>query len=363
MLKNCHTSPFHKSRFALHVSRLFAFIFFIFLVTINTTAQRPCNDTVVRISDTICEGDSILYFGRILDHAGLFFDTIPRTDTLCDSIIILKLNVLDRPYNSIGFRKHCKPIVAYDLLGGYPQITFYQWSANPPDSTLIGQEHLSWVRVNPRQPTTYNLILDYREEPELCRANCSITVNPIETVVAAMHVTPDEITFDNMHIIAEDHSTGTREAHWGGWAGRNWYINGVRQQPNGEWVEFYGDPTWGDTVHLMMEAYTPTCLDTATRDIPFRQVALYIPNIFTPSAPTNNILLPHAIGLLDFEMWIYDRRGSLMFHTTQISNGWDGTSTKGLVCPTGVYTYYCRYKDVITPLGNKSTTGTITLIR
>ena len=326
-------------------------------------AQRPCYDTVVRIFDTICEGDSLIYRDRVLSHPGLYFDTVPRTDTLCDSVIILKLSVLTIPGHSIFARKHCTPFVAYDLLGGYPQINYYHWSAEPPDSTLNGQEDQSWVRVNPRQPTTYTLMLDYRETPPQCPATCTITVNPIEPVAAAMRVIPDEITYDNMHVILEDFSTGTRENRWGGWAGRNWYINGVRQQPNGEWVEFYGDPSWGDTVHIMMEAYTPSCLDTAYRDIPFRRVALYIPNVFTPDAETNNTIIPHTTGISEFEMWIYDRRGALVFHTDHLGMGWDGKDTHGQPCRPGTYAYLCRYRDSITPSGYQSKKGTITLLR
>lgn len=333
------------------------------LLPVTLHAQLPCRDTIVRIYDTICDGDTLYYRGRTLDHSGLFFDTVPRTDTICDSIIILKLSVLTYPQITIHSIKHCTPIVAYDLLGGYPLITYYNWSSEPFDSTLVWQEHLSRVRVNPRQPTTYTLHLDYRESPPQCPGTSTIEVIPIEPVTAAMQVIPDEITYDNMHIIAEDFSTGTRENHWGRWAGRNWYINGVRQPQNGEWVEFYGDPSWGDTVHLMMEAYSPTCLDTAYRDIPFRRVAIYIPNVFTPGAETNNTIQPITTGVTDFQMWIYDRHGTLIFHFDNQHQSWDGTATNGRQCPQGVYTYYYRYRDAITPTGDKSAIGTITLLR
>lgn len=326
-------------------------------------AQRPCNDTIVRLFDTICEGDTLIYRDRLLDHSGIYYDTIPRTDTLCDSIIIMRLSVMPIPELSIYHRKHCTPFLAYDLLGGYPQVTHYSWTADPPDSTLAGQENQSWVRVNPRQPTTYTLYLDYRISPPLCPATSSITVVPIENVTAAMHVTPDEITYDNMHIIVEDFSTGTRENHWGGWAGRNWYINGQRQAQNGEWVEFYGTPDWGDTVHIMMEAYTPTCLDTAYAHIPFRRSAVYIPNIFTPDGPSNNTIAPLTSGILEYQLWIYDRRGQLIFHTTDTGPAWNGTTQNGQPCPQGTYSYHCRYRDSITPAGYNSFNGTITLIR
>ena len=55
----------------------------------HAAAQRPCNDTTVLILDSICEGDTLHYRGRALDHSGIYYDTIPRTDTICDSIIIL----------------------------------------------------------------------------------------------------------------------------------------------------------------------------------------------------------------------------------------------------------------------------------
>ena len=329
----------------------------------HAAAQRPCNDTTVLILDSICEGDTLYYRGRALDHSGIYYDTIPRTDTICDSIIILKLTLLDIPYINIIDRKHCKTIIGHDLLGGYPLVTHYHWTADPPDSTLEGQEWRSWVRVNPRTPTTYTLQLDYRASPPQCPGTSSISIIPIEPVAAAMHVSPDEITYDNMHIIAEDFSTGTREAHWGGWAGRNWYINGVKQKPNNEWVEFYGTPDWGDTVHLLMEAFTPTCLDTASKDIPFRQVAIYIPNAFTPDAESNNLITPLTFGILEYDFWIFDRRGTLIFHSATGGTGWDGTTADGRRCQQGTYSYLFRYRDTITPAGFKSQTGTITLLR
>ena len=346
-----------------HFIKVWGIALIITLSQIPAIAQsRPCNDTTVRIFDSICEGDTYSFNGRSLDHSGIFYDTVPRTDTICDSIIILKLSVLVYPSVAIHYTRHCRNIVGYDLFGGFPQVTYYQWSSQPTDSTLFGQEHGSWVRVNPKTPTTYTLILDYRSSTPQCPDTSTVKINPIEPVVASMHAEPDEITYDNMHIIAEDFSIGTREAHWDGWAGRNWYINGIRQTNNSEWVEFYVDPSWGDTIELMMEAYTPTCLDTAYKIIPFQRVSLYFPNVFTPDAENNNLFYPRTGGVLEYEIWIYDRRGALIFHGND-SQSWDGTTSHGEKCPMGTYVYRCRYRDRITPSGYNSTHGTVTLLR
>ena len=325
---------------------------------------NPCRDTVVRILDSICEGQTYSFNGRQLDHSGLFFDTLPRVnDTLCDSIVILRLSVLFIPTSKIHHLGHCRKNIGYDLISGFPTVTYYLWTSQPEDSTLFGQENNNRVHVNPQEPTTYRVHLDYRESPPQCPFDTSISINPIGEVFASMYAEPDEITYDNMHIIVEDFSIGTREYRWGGWAGRNWYINGVRQVNNSEWAEFYGDPSWGDTVHIMMEAYSPTCLDTAYKDIPFRRVALFFPNVFTPDRAENNRFFPHTTGVYEYELWLFDRFGTQVFHATDPAQGWDGTTPSGLRCRQGTYTWRCRYRDAITPNGYQTLTGTVTLLR
>ena len=337
---------------------------YLFVFQIVQAQDNPCRDTTVRILDTICEGETYSFNGRTLSYSGLFFDTLPRVnDTLCDSVIILRLSILDYPVVGIGSRQHCRQNIGWDLMSGFPGINFYQWTSNPVDSTLFGQERFSWVHVNPQQPTTYHLHLDYRESPPQCPFDTSITVNPVVIVVAAMHAEPDEITYDNMHIIVEDFSLGTREFLWGGWAGRNWYINGIRQINNCEWAEFYGDPSWGDTVHVMMEAYSTTCLDTAYKDIPFRRVALFFPNVFTPDRDENNRFFPLTTGVLEYELWLFDRYGTQVFHTTDPTQGWDGTTPDGHRCRQGTYSWRCHYRDAITPAGYQNLTGSVTLLR
>ena len=186
-------------------------------------AQAPCRDTIVRVHDSICEGESYTFHGRTIYHSGLYFDTLPRVnDTLCDSVVILRLSVLEYPETGIGKRQHCRRNIGWDLISGFPGVNYYHWTSEPDDSTLHGQERLSWIHVNPQQPTTYHLHLDYRESPPQCPFDTSISINPVVIVVAAMHAEPDEITYDDMHIIAEDFSIGTREYLWGGWAaGKN----------------------------------------------------------------------------------------------------------------------------------------------
>src|SRR5690606_25784474 len=53
---------------------------------------------------------------------------------------------------------------------------------------------------------------------------------------------------------------------------------------------------------------------------------VYIPNAFTPNADgLNEVFKAKGVSVKSFEMRIYNRSGELLFHTTDIEEGWDGS--------------------------------------
>ena len=87
---------------------------------------------------------------------------------------------------------------------------------------------------------------------------------------------------------------------------------------------------------------------------------LFIPNAFTPGKPINNVFRVYGSGIYDFQLFIYDRWGVLVFSTNDMEKGWDGTF-KSEVAPTGVYAYKILYKN--TSNQNKQQAGSLTLLR
>lgn len=66
---------------------------------------------------------------------------------------------------------------------------------------------------------------------------------------------------------------------------------------------------------------------------------LFIPSTFTPNGDgINDFFEIQSNNLLEFNMNIFDRWGSLIYSTNSISNFWDGT-LKGELVPSGNYTY------------------------
>ena len=90
----------------------------------------------------------------------------------------------------------------------------------------------------------------------------------------------------------------------------------------------------------------------------------YIPTAFTPNGDGLNdqffILGLPPENITKFNLQIFDRWGQVVFSTTDIREGWDGTF-KGAGCPDGVYPWVIYYEDnKKTRTSNK---GTVMLIR
>ncbi|RYE20122.1 MAG: gliding motility-associated C-terminal domain-containing protein, partial [Sphingobacteriaceae bacterium] len=66
---------------------------------------------------------------------------------------------------------------------------------------------------------------------------------------------------------------------------------------------------------------------------------VWVPNAFTPNSDGSNETL-HVYGntIKTLNFTIYSHWGELLFNSTSVADGWDGTY-KGAVQPVGVYVY------------------------
>jgi gliding motility-associated-like protein len=56
------------------------------------------------------------------------------------------------------------------------------------------------------------------------------------------------------------------------------------------------------------------------------EVRFWIPNAFTPNEDRiNDTWGPKAFGFGEYELWVYDRWGKLMFHSLDPFEKWNGT--------------------------------------
>jgi gliding motility-associated-like protein len=88
---------------------------------------------------------------------------------------------------------------------------------------------------------------------------------------------------------------------------------------------------------------------------------LFVPNVFTPDGNFHNdTFRPYASGVRTIDFQIFDRWGSMVYYTTDINQGWDGTY-KGKLLSPDVFVYYLK----VTYMDGKErdAKGSVTLIR
>ena len=88
---------------------------------------------------------------------------------------------------------------------------------------------------------------------------------------------------------------------------------------------------------------------------------IFVPNAFTPGGTANNIFRPIPVGISKLEYFrVYNRNGMLMFSTSQMGAGWDGTFN-GKSQNVGGYVWMVRGVDYTGKVVTKK--GTMVLVR
>lgn len=93
-----------------------------------------------------------------------------------------------------------------------------------------------------------------------------------------------------------------------------------------------------------------------------------IPNVFTPNADQyNDRFIPkYYCDLLNYRIEIFNRWGKVVYSSSNIDEGWDGTNSNGgSVCSEGTYFFVITYTSLVYPevRTNKKVTGSLTLLR
>ena len=85
---------------------------------------------------------------------------------------------------------------------------------------------------------------------------------------------------------------------------------------------------------------------------------IWVASAFTPNGDgLNDFVYARLIGLPQMNYFkIFDRWGKMIFETTNLNQGWDGTDMNGQKLNGGVYVYVCEavcwYRQTIVKTGN-----------
>lgn len=308
--------------------------------------QNPSSTTDTIVCDSLC-----YWMGNAYADTGIYSTRIPPTVGICDSILqlrITKMHTLPNP--SIEAEFDCEQYQF--VLHANGEGDCYRWSASPEIVELDEQQGDTTIWAPNDTARTYWLYNAYMDD-SLCGNTDSITlpfVKKVKAVIGASTLLVDNI---NSQIILTDESINAITRNWN-IDNENW---GSRQRID------YDFPFSNFIVEVFLTAFNEYgCSDIDRVTIKKQQEDLWVPNVFTPSLTTNNLFKVEGVGITEYEIWIYDRRGSIVFHSTDILESWDGTCYRRLL-QTGAYAYLIRYSTESEPNAHKNTAGTVTLLR
>ena len=335
------------------------------IVTLDLTVHYS---TSTALRDTMCHNHTYNWHGFSIHSDSVYLtEDFPLVDTLrtihgCDSVVGMIVTKMALPRIEFDYDIDCLhrtyniSVAATAPLtdGGEPQpVAYTLWSSAPTDPTLDGQEQQPTVIVSPQTATDYILFADYRSTP-FCPTTSQIELTPITVPEAEMKVNPEALSYENLSFTAYDINP-----QWE----RSWYIDWLLQDESGPTL--YGQtPIDADSVTVALRVYNGQCYDTAVQVLPIHRVALFAPNVFTPLRDNNNRFVIVGQGIIEGELFVYNREGLLVHHTTDYTSGWDGRrDSDGRLCLQGNYVWKLIYRATDRPKGTRTEVGTVLLIR
>jgi gliding motility-associated-like protein len=124
--------------------------------------------------------------------------------------------------------------------------------------------------------------------------------------------------------------------------------------------------------HVVAGNYTVTlivhnadgCYDTVAHEIVIQpEFAFFIPNAFTPNGDgINDYFYGSGVGIVTYDLWIFDRWGNMIFHGLNLSDKWNGKANNGSdMAQIDTYVWKVKLMDIFNKTHDYI--GTVTLVK
>lgn len=276
----------------------------------------------------ICEGPTLFvrptqshtrYYLKIVASAGcVVWDSI--------DISVISTKITATPSHA----KHCPGDTITLAASG---ALWYEWTSQPEDPGLAGQEHNAVIRVSPNVDTRYYLVGYAADSCDV--AAISILTKYVPMPEIDLEYSPHYIDSEVPVVNFKDLSTNRDHTQW---------LFGDGSFTTGEQVTHHFDIYADSGNYVTMRCYNELgCFVDSLFSIPVDTFGFYRPNVFTPNKTTNKtfkIICPSAME--KFHIAIFNRQGALVFESDDQHFEWDGTKD-GTTLPQGAYPYVITY--------------------
>lgn len=260
----------------------------------------------IPIFESICVGGSYDFFGQILTTPGVYLDTI-TTAGGCDSIVELHLSFVPLPSVNLGSDR---------VLCGENQFPVILSASTGSNETYLWNTGAATASISVSSAGEYSVTVTSQYG---CTGSDEVSIRLQDQITVNVEATGD---------FCEDGGTT---------------LVAATNAPNLLW-NTGATSSEIDVTHsgvYSVRAFDGPCFDMASIDIPICPFNLYFPNCITPTYEDglNDVFYltnPDIVG--EFEIFIYDRWGMLVFHSTDPHFKWDGKH-KGKIAANNVFTW------------------------
>ncbi len=342
--------------------------------TYYTWRGQTAGDTVTSSSWPLVDQHRHIYLTDTLQTHTFIHPSDPSVNRTCDSVMAIRLTQMAKPRLTLSDSIDCaNQRYRLQIATNVPYSRFY-WDGGQhvtPLADTFPTPVNQILYVTPDEPyTTYHALVDYHATP-LCPVTAQTSLRPVVVPQAEFRYSPQAIRYNDMDFDAYDltpiHPRSIHPGQANIWR-RFWYTGNIMLPDTSyhlshEIVLAQLPDDQRDTVQLRLQVYNGQCYDTVTHILPFLRVAIFAPNVFTPTEQTNNRFIIVTQGVTEAHLYIYNREGLLVYQSDDLSEGWNGHSSSGRLCEQGNYVWKLIYRTIDHPEATRDDVGTVLLIR
>jgi gliding motility-associated-like protein len=254
-----------------------------------------------------------------------------------------------------GCPVHCANFTDLSTVGGGDHIVSWSWDLGDGSTSTIQNPAHCYSSTG-----LYDVTLTVTSNHG-CTGTLTIphAVQVYAIPIAAFNPTPNPATIlDPTITLNNQSSSDVNYWHWN-------FGDGDTLAPNiSSPVHSYPNGNPGTYTTTLIVHNADGCYDTVSHDIVIGpEFTFYIPNCFTPNGDgVNDYFFGAGVGIVDYDIWIFDRWGNMIFHGSYLDDKWDGRANHGAdVAQQDVYVWKVKLTDVFSK--KHDYIGTVTIVK
>ncbi len=299
----------------------------------NATFKWSFGSSASQPSSTVEQPQNIVF-----NTVGIHTVTLNIVDEGCAEFVEFEVTVY--PEVSIDFEgetEGCAPVAVNftDLSYSFDKLDYF-WDFG--DGNTSTEQHPTHTYET---PGVYDVTLTIVSDTG-CATTLTLTkenfVTVYEVPTANFDVTPEEVTVFHPEVTLRDYSRGGNFLYY--------VVDGVDTlyDPN----TTYNFVESGDRTITQYIQNEFGCVTTLTKTVYVEPTTTaYVPNAFSPNGDgVNDFFIPVIKDVTEYELFIFNRWGNIIFNSTKLEEGWDGNNQNGNQAQQDVYVYRIRYRNV-----------------